>query len=123
MMKYGFVAALITAAVLGASMQAQAGDAAAGEKVFKKCKACHSLEAGKNKVGPSLAGIAGRAAGTAEGYKFSKAMMESGLTWDDETLDLFLKKPKGLVKKTKMGFSGLRKDEDRANLIAFLKEH
>jgi cytochrome c len=97
------------------------GDAAAGEKVFKKCKACHTLEEGKNKVGPSLHGVMGRAAGTLEGFKFSSAMSESGLTWDDETMAKFLAKPKDLVAKTKMSFAGLKKEDDIENVIAYLK--
>ena len=98
------------------------GDAAAGEKVYKKCKACHSLEEGKNKVGPSLYGVIGRAAGTVEGYKYSTALMDSGLTWDDATLDKYLEKPKELVPKTKMAFPGLKKEADRQDVIAYLKE-
>ena len=97
------------------------GDAAAGEKVFNKCKACHTLEEGKNKVGPSLHGVMGRAAGTLEGFKFSSAMSESGLTWDDETMAKFLAKPKDLVAKTKMSFAGLKKEDDIENVIAYLK--
>ena len=100
---------------------AQAGDAAKGEKVYKKCKACHSLEAGKNKVGPSLAGIVGRDAGTVEGYKYSKAMLESGVVWDEASLDAYLKKPKDFIKGTKMAFPGLKKDEQRADVIAYLQ--
>lgn len=107
-------------AVFGSPAMA-GGDAAAGAKVFKKCKACHSLEEGKKKVGPSLYGVIGRAAGAAEGYKYSKAMLESGLTWDDETLETFLTKPKALIAKTKMSFSGLKKEDDIENLIAYLK--
>ncbi|MDH5410797.1 MAG: cytochrome c family protein [Alphaproteobacteria bacterium] len=97
------------------------GDAAAGEKVFKKCKACHTLEEGKNKVGPSLHGVIGRAAGAVDGYKYSSAMAESGLTWDDETLAKFLTKPKDLVAKTKMSFAGLKKEDDIENIIAYIK--
>ena len=121
MLHRAVVLALFSALALSVSAPAYAGDAAAGEKVFKKCKACHTLEEGKNRVGPSLAGVVGRAAGTVEGYKYSKAMKESGLTWDEATLDTFLTKPKDLVKKTKMAFAGLKKEEDRANVIAYLK--
>ena len=87
------LAAVVPALVLwnGAAM---AGDAAAGEKVFKKCKTCHSMEAGKNKVGPSLAGVFGTAAGSVEGYKYSKALLESGITWDEGNLDTYLLKPR-----------------------------
>ena len=102
---------------------ANAGDAAAGEKVFKKCKACHAIEAGKNKVGPSLAGVVGAEAGKVEGYKYSSAMMESGLVWDEATLDVYLADPKGVVKGTKMSFAGLKNEEDRADVIEYLKQY
>ena len=98
------------------------GDAAAGEKVYKKCKTCHSLEAGKNKLGPHLAGVIGREAGSVEGFKYSKAMADSGLVWDEATLDAFLAKPKEVVPKSKMAFAGLKKEQQRQDLIAYLKE-
>lgn len=98
------------------------GDAAAGEKVYRKCKACHSLEEGKNKVGPSLYGVVGREAGTVEGYKYSTAMKDSGLTWDEANLDKYLEKPKELVPKTKMAFPGLKKEADRQNVIAYIEQ-
>lgn len=97
-----------------------AGDAAKGEKVFKKCKACHVVEEGKNKTGPSLYGVVGRAAGSIEGYKYSKAMAGSGLVWDAETLDAYLTNPKKYLKGTKMAFAGLKKEKDRADVIAYL---
>ncbi|WP_025898266.1 c-type cytochrome [Sneathiella glossodoripedis] len=105
-----------------ASIASAAGDAAKGEKVFKKCKACHTVEeGGKNKIGPNLHNIVGAAAGQKEGYKYSKAMANSGITWDAETLDAFLKKPKAFMKKTKMSFPGLKKEKDRQNVIAYLE--
>ena len=97
------------------------GDAAKGEKVYKKCKTCHSLEAGKNKVGPHLAGVIGRAAGAVEGFKYSSSMADSGLVWDEATLDSFLEKPKKLIPKNKMAFPGLKKEADRQNVIAYIK--
>ena len=118
--KHLFLAGALTISASGAAL---AGDAAAGEKVYKKCKACHALEAGKNKVGPSLAGIVGQEAGKVEGYKYSKAMAESGVVWDDANLDAYLAKPKDFIKGTKMSFAGLKKEEDRANVIEFLKQH
>ncbi len=117
----GIASLLIAGALALAGQSALAQDAAKGEKVYKKCKACHALEAGKKKVGPSLAGIFGRTAGTAEGFKFSKAMKESGIVWDDKTMDEFLAKPKKVIPKTRMAFPGLKKEADRANLIAYLK--
>ena len=118
----GFASLLIAGALALAGQSALAQDAAKGEKLYKKCKACHSLKAGKKKVGPSLAGIFGRTAGTTEGFKFSKAMKESGIVWDDKTMDEFLAKPKKVVPKTRMAFPGMKKEADRANLIAYLKE-
>jgi cytochrome c len=102
---------------------ANAADVKKGKKVFKKCKACHTLKAGgKNKVGPNLHGVMDRKAGMAKGFKFSKAMKASGIVWDAVMLDSYLTKPKKLVPKTKMSFAGLKKKSDRDNLIAYLKE-
>ena len=117
------LAALAAGFMVLASQGALAeGDAAKGEKIFKKCKTCHSLEAGKKKIGPSLAGLFGRTAGMAEGFKFSKAMKGSGIVWDEETLAEFVAKPKKMVPKTRMTFPGVRKEQDIADLIAYLME-
>ncbi|MER9962794.1 cytochrome c family protein [Mesorhizobium sp. M0045] len=105
--------------------QSQAQDAAAGEKVFAKCKVCHVADKDQNKVGPSLNGVIGRTAGTHPGFSYSKAMTEagkSGVKWDEATLTNYLRDPKAMVKGTKMAFVGLKKDEDIANVIAYLKE-
>ncbi|RXV59295.1 cytochrome c family protein [Roseovarius sp. A46] len=103
---------------------AMAGDAAAGEKVFNKCKACHQVgEKAKNRVGPVLNGVVGRAAGTAEGFRYSDAMSESGLVWDEAALATFLADPKATVPGNKMAFPGLRKDEEITNVIAFLASY
>ncbi len=97
---------------------------AAGEKVFKKCAACHKVgDEAKNGTGPVLNGIVGRAAGRIEGFKYSKpliAMAEGGLVWDDAALSSFLENPKAFMKGTKMTFAGLKSDEDRAAVIAYL---
>ena len=98
------------------------GDAAKGKKVFRKCKACHSLEEGKNKVGPHLYALFGRAAGSLEDFKYSDAMKASEIVWDEESLDAFLTKPKDFVPGTKMVFPGLKKEAQRRDLIAYLKE-
>lgn len=96
------------------------GDVTAGKKVFRKCKACHKMKVGKNGVGPQLVGVIGREAGAVEGFKYSKAMAGSGLTWDAETLTAFLTKPKKFLKGTKMAFNGLRKPSDIENVLAYL---
>ncbi len=116
------IAAALSLAV-AASGPAAAADLEAGAKVFKKCKACHTIEAGgKNKIGPNLAGIFGREAALVEGYKYSKALRESGITWDDATMIEWLTNPKQMLKGNKMAFPGLRKEEDIANVIAYMKD-
>jgi cytochrome c len=99
-------------------------DAAAGEVTFKKCAACHSIDkGGANKVGPNLWGIVGRAMGAHEGFNYSAGMKEAsaGKNWDFESISTFVTKPKAYIKGTAMGFAGLAKPEDRANLIAYLR--
>ncbi|MDH3596119.1 MAG: cytochrome c family protein [Rhodospirillales bacterium] len=108
-------------ALVGGSALAD-GDATAGKKVFKKCQACHALEAGKKKIGPSLHGIFGRKAGSVDGFKFSKAMKASDIVWDEENMDKFLAKPKTVLPGTRMVFAGLKKDDQRKNLIAYLMQ-
>jgi len=109
-----------------AAGSAQAQDIAKGEKVFKKCKACHAVGAdAKSKTGPVLNGIVDRAAGTIEGFKYSDPLMaaaDGGLVWDAESLGAFLAKPKDFMPGTKMSFVGLRKDSDRENIIAYLAQ-
>jgi cytochrome c len=120
---------LLSFAVAGAALLASMGvaaaqDAAAGEKVFlAKCKICHMLpENAKNLVGPSLAGVVGRKAGTAPDYHYSDANKNSGITWNEAELKKYLKDPKGVVPGTKMVFPGLQSEQDIANVIAYLKQ-
>jgi nitrite reductase (NO-forming) len=96
------------------------GDTAAGHQVFRKCQACHSLEAGKNGLGPSLAGIVGEKAAAVPGYNFSPAMKASNLTWDAATLDAYLTDPQKVVPGNKMPFPGLKTERERSAVIAFL---
>lgn len=122
MMKKLLAATAVLAAVLAVG-QAQAGDAANGEKVFKKqCKKCHKISDDMKKaVGPNLYGVVGRAAGSVDGFKYSSAMTDSGLTWDAETIDKYLADPKGFVPKNKMAFKGLKEESDRADVIAYIE--
>ena len=98
------------------------GDVKKGKKVFKRCKACHKVKEGKNGAGPSLYKVIGREAAKNDGFKYSTAMSESGLTWDVATLTEYLKAPKKLVPKTSMSFAGLKKDKDIENVIAYLDD-
>ncbi len=98
-------------------------DPAKGQIVFLQCRACHSLEAaGPNKVGPNLHGVMGRKAGLAPGFAYSDPMTASGVVWSAETLDAFLLRPSAFMPGTRMVFVGLRKPEDRANVIAYMKQ-
>ncbi|MBK0397910.1 cytochrome c family protein [Limibaculum sp. M0105] len=99
-----------------------AASAEAGAKVFNKCKACHTLEEGKNRVGPYLWGIIGRPVASAEGYAYSDALKAKGGEWTAANLDAFLADPKGWAPGNKMSFAGVRDAEDRANLIVYLNE-
>jgi len=119
---------LVLTAVAFAAMSsaALAGDPAAGEKVFKKCAACHAVgEGAKNKVGPALNGVVGSVIGKhPEDYQFSKALQEmgaAGKVWDEAALTEWLKSPKAFAPGTKMAFAGLKKDEEIADVIAYLE--
>ena len=107
--------------VLGATMAHADGDAAKGEKVFTKCKTCHEIATVKNKVGPTLHGVIGRKAGTVEGFKYSEAMLNSGLTWDAATIAKYVAKPKEFVPGNKMAFVGLKKEEEIADVVAYIQ--
>jgi cytochrome c len=115
----GLFACLLLVPVMSSGVQA--ADAAKGKGVFNKCKACHMHDKPKNKLGPHLMGIVGRASGAVEGYKYSKAMRKAELVWDEATLDAFLAKPKKFMKGTKMSFNGLKNASDRANVIEYMK--
>lgn len=99
-----------------------AQDAEAGATTFKKCIACHAVgENARAKIGPPLNGVVGHPAGSIEGFKYSGALLDAGITWDEESLSAFLKAPKTFVPGTKMSFAGLKTDEEIANVIAYLK--
>jgi cytochrome c len=115
------IAAIVALSVGPACASLAAGDAAAGQAIFHtKCALCHSAVAGQNRVGPSLFGVVGRKAGSAANYNYSDANKNSGKTWDDATLDVYLTNPKALVPGTKMIFPGLADAGDRGHVIAYL---
>ena len=100
------------------------GDITHGEKVFKKCSACHSIEAGgSNKIGPALYNVVGRKIAAVEDYKYSKALVEYNKNWSFEELNGFLIKPQKWIKGTKMAYAGLRKEKDRASVILYLNKY
>ena len=100
------------------------GDLAVGEKVFKKCAACHSIvKGGKNNIGPALYNVVGRQIGVIDDYKYSKALAGYGKEWTFEELNGYLTKPAKWIKGTKMAFAGLRKDKDRASVILYLNQN
>jgi cytochrome c len=108
-------------ALLAALPAGAAGDPQAGESVFKKtCAICHTTEEGKNKIGPSLHAVVGRHSASIDGFQYSEAMKKADKTWDASTLDEYLANPRGLVPGTKMIYAGLKSDQDRQNLIAYL---
>jgi cytochrome c len=116
------LAALVALLPLAAAPTAWAQDAAKGEKVFGRCKTCHEVAKQQNKIGPHLVGVMGRQAGAVEGFKYSDPMKNSGITWDDATLGQYLRDPKGYIPGNKMAFVGLKKDDEVADVIAYLKQ-
>ncbi|HYC03612.1 MAG TPA: cytochrome c family protein [Azospirillaceae bacterium] len=121
-MKSAAIAALAVLMISGAAA-AQEGDPAKGEKVYLRCKACHTVEAGgANKVGPNLHNLFGRKTAAAEGFKYSEALKNANFAWTPEQLDKWLAKPSEFLPGNRMAFAGIPKPEDRADLLAYLKQ-
>ena len=114
------VAADATDTLDGTKFADMKGDAASGEKIFAQCKACHVIDPGVNRIGPSLHGIIGRKSGEIAGFSYSASNKSSGITWTPEKLFQYLEKPSRVVPGTKMTFAGLPKAQDRADVIAYL---
>lgn len=126
MLKLSLAAAVAAFAVAAQAQDLTAGDATAGEKVFRKCQACHMVgEDAKNRVGPHLNDLIGRTPGAVEDFNYSDAMTEFGASnvWDVPTLAEYLRAPRELVPGTKMAFAGLRKDEEIADVLAYLAQY
>lgn len=125
MITRSFLAALSLAAVMStaATFAASAQDAAAGEKSFNKCRACHQVgETAKNTVGPELNGLFGRKSGSVTGYNYSEANKNSGITWDDAVFADYIKDPKAKIPGTKMAFAGIKNEQEVKDLSAFLAQ-
>ena len=113
---------ILAAALLMQPHFATAQDAAAGEKVFNKCRACHQIgENAKNGVGPQLNGLIGRKAGTVEGFNYTEANKNSGLVWDEATFREYIKDPKAKIPGTKMSYAGLKQESEIDSIVAYLK--
>lgn len=122
-MKKLTVSLLIAAAFAVSSYAASAQDIAAGKTSFNKCMACHSIgEGAKNKVGPELNGLDGRKSGTVEGYSYSDANKNSGITWNEKEFKDYIKGPKAKIPGTKMAFAGITKESEVDNLWAFISQ-
>ena len=112
---------MISTATTGA---ASAQDVAAGEKSFNKCRACHQVgETAKNTIGPALNGLFGRKSGTVEGFNYSEANKNSGITWDDAVFADYIKDPKAKIPGTKMAFAGVKNEQEVKDLTAFLAQY
>ena len=123
-MKTLTLSALVVVTSLAAASAAQAQDAAAGKTSFNKCLACHAIGDGaKNKVGPALNGLDGRKSGSVEGYNYSDANKNSGITWSKETFLDYIKDPKAKISGTKMVFAGIKNENEANNLWAFLAQY
>jgi cytochrome c len=122
MMRYAACFVLFASVLMARPASAQ--DAAAGEKAFVVCRACHQIgPTAKNSVGPALNGVVGRKAGTYAGFSYSPANKNSGLVWDEATLEKYLPNPQGLVPGTKMSFPGLKDPQKVKDVIAFLRQY
>jgi cytochrome c2 len=113
--------AMVLAAAAGSAALAD-GDAARGEKRFEECAACHSMEAGINGIGPSLAGMFGRKAGEVADFRYSPALKRSGITWTRESLDAYIADPQKAVPANRMPYAGMPDTAERADLIAYLEK-
>ena len=126
-MRHLTIRSAVLAALLAASFAAPTaawaidGDVDAGKVAFNKCAACHAVQAGQNKVGPTMHGVFGRKAASVQGYAYSPAMQKYDVVWDEGELDKYLADPRGTVQGTKMVFPGIKSETERKNVIAYLE--
>ncbi len=121
--KYACAPGFLALGVFAVTTESRAQDAAAGERVFAQCWACHQVvETAKNAVGPMLNGLFGRKAGTVEGYTYSPANKNSGITWDEATFRDYVRDPRAKVPGTKMIYAGLKDEQRITDLVAYLKQ-
>jgi cytochrome c len=120
MQRHAFPGAIAVSILAASAAHAATGDPAHGAQIYQRCQLCHSIE--HDLVGPRHLGLFGRSAGSIAGYPYSAAMKNSGITWSEDTLNRFLSGPQAFVPGTRMTFTGLPNEQDRADVIAFLKE-
>ncbi|MBS0524516.1 MAG: cytochrome c family protein [Proteobacteria bacterium] len=123
-MRIGLISVLAMTALVaaGSALAKEDHEAEEGQKIFKRvCFTCHTSDAGKNKIGPSLHGVIGRKAGSVQGFAYSSAMKDANVTWDDQTLDKYLSDPKKFIPGNKMAYAGIKKEDERKEVIAYLK--
>lgn len=119
---FAIAVALGAGIVTGGVTASQAGDPAAGQRVWNQCRACHVLDSETNRVGPHLVGIFGREAGAAEGFNYSDVMANSGIVWDEQNMRAYLADPRGFMPGNRMAFAGVRNPTQMDDLIAYLLE-
>lgn len=117
-----FRAVALSAALFTPQISVAEGDPDKGKREWRACRSCHQLAEGRNGAGPSLYGIIGATAGQVEGFRYSDAMVASGIVWDAETLDAFIADPESVVEGTSMGYRGLASADKRADLIAYIAQ-
>lgn len=117
----GLVISVIAGGVIAAGTAQAAGNPEAGAKVFTRCKACHTAEPGKNRIGPSLYGVVGRMSGAEPGFNYSPAMKNAHIVWTPENLNKYLTNPKAVVPGNKMAFPGVKDPKEREDVISYLE--
>ena len=122
MRRLGVLHAIALGSLLLSASALADGDPARGERVFNRCKSCHEVDRDRNRNGPHRLDLLGRVSGSVDGFRYSDAMNEAAIVWSDETLDGYLENPRSYLPGTRMTFAGLRNDQYRQDVIAYLKQ-